>query len=82
LASLNRFRIKPSDAHSKNELRANVVKHRVILSRRKNAQFVWRMEAVLNLYKELYDEHQPVICFEERPCQLLEDVRDPLPMGW
>jgi hypothetical protein len=40
------------------------------------------MEAVLNLYKELYDEHQPVICFEERPCQLLEDVRDPLPMGW
>jgi hypothetical protein len=78
---LNRFRMRPSDARSKNDLPAHLVKHWVIPFRRKNARFVWRMEAVLNLYKELYDEHQPVICFEERPCQLLEDVRDPLPMG-
>jgi len=39
------------------------------------------MEAILNLYEELYDKQRLVICCDERPCQLLEDVRDPLPMG-
>ncbi len=38
------------------------------------------MEAVLDLYEEPYDPLRPVICFDERPCQLLEDVREPLPM--
>jgi hypothetical protein len=38
----------------KNEIRAHLVKHWVIPSRRKNAQFVWKMEAVLNPYEELY----------------------------
>jgi transposase len=27
-----------------------------------------------------YDPNRPVVCFDERPCQLLADVRDPLPM--
>jgi hypothetical protein len=46
-----------------------------------NAQFVWRMEEeVLDLYEEPYDPKKPVVCFDERPCQLLADVRDPLPM--
>lgn len=38
------------------------------------------MEALLDLYEEPYDSKRPTICFDERPCQLLEDVRDPLPM--
>ncbi len=46
---------------------------------RESAAFVWRMEAVLDLYEEPYDEKRPVVCFDERPCQLLADVRDPLP---
>ena len=39
----------------------------------------------LDLYEEPYDPNRPVVCFDERPCQLLADVRDPLPMepaGW
>ncbi len=45
---------------------------------RESAAFVWRMEAVLDLYEEPYDEKRPVVCFDERPCQLLSDVREPL----
>jgi hypothetical protein len=36
--------------------------------------FVWRMEAVLDLYEEPYDPKRPVVCFDERPCQLLAEV--------
>jgi hypothetical protein len=38
------------------------------------------MEEVRDLYEEPYDEKRPVVCFDERPCQLIGDVRDPLPM--
>ena len=38
------------------------------------------MEAVLDLYEEPYDEKRPTICFDERPCQLLAEVRKPLPV--
>ena len=47
---------------------------------RKSAAFVWKMEEVLDLYEEPYDPKRPVVCFDERPCQLIGDVRDPLPM--
>ena len=47
---------------------------------KKNAAFVWRMEAVLDLYEEPYDPKRPVVCFDERPCQLLAEVREPLPI--
>lgn len=46
---------------------------------RQSAAFVWRMEAVLDLYEEPYDEKRPVVCFDERPCQMLAEVREPLP---
>lgn len=36
------------------------------------------MEEVLDLYAEPYDERQPVVCFDERPCQLLGDEIAPL----
>jgi transposase len=38
------------------------------------------MEDVLELYAEPYKPWQPVICFDERSCQLLADTREPLPM--
>ena len=39
------------------------------------------MEGVLDLYEEPYDPKRPVVCFDERPCQLLADVTEPLPVG-
>jgi DDE superfamily endonuclease len=38
------------------------------------------MEDVLDLYEQPYDLLRPVVCFDERPCQLLGDVLVPLPM--
>lgn len=38
------------------------------------------MERVLDLYHEPYDPARPVVCFDERPCQLVSHVRAPLPM--
>ena len=43
-----------------------------------NTQFVWRMEEILDLYEEPYDPKRPVVCFDERPCQLLAEVRESL----
>jgi hypothetical protein len=34
----------------------------------------------MDLYEEPYDPKRPVVCFDERPCQLLAEVRDLLPM--
>lgn len=33
------------------------------------------MEDILDLYEQPYDPAQPVVCFDERPCQLIGDVR-------
>jgi len=38
------------------------------------------MEKVLDVYERLYNPKRPVVCFDERPCQLLGDVLMPLPM--
>jgi hypothetical protein len=46
-----------------------------------SARFVWRMEEVLDLYEEPYDPKRPVVCFDERPCQLLAEVHEPLRLG-
>lgn len=32
-----------------------------------SAEFVWRMEDVLDLYEESYDSNKPLICFDEMP---------------
>lgn len=38
------------------------------------------MEQILDLYEEpYYDPSRPVVCFDERPCQLVGEVREPLP---
>ena len=38
------------------------------------------MEEVLYLYHLPYDPLFPLICIDERPCQLIDDVLQPLPM--
>jgi len=43
-------------------------------------EFLWRMEQVLDVYERPYDIHYPVVCFDERPCQLLGNVLMPIPM--
>jgi DDE superfamily endonuclease len=42
--------------------------------------YIWHMEDILSLYEEPYDRLWPVICFDERPCQLIGDVLAPMPM--
>ena len=43
------------------------------------AEFVWRMEDVLELYEEPYDPKRPVVCFDEMPYQMVAEKRTPLP---
>jgi hypothetical protein len=38
------------------------------------------MEEVLDLYEQPYDPLLPMVCFDERPCQLIGEVKDPLPV--
>lgn len=38
------------------------------------------MEQVLDTYEQPYNPLRPVVCFDERPCQLLGDVLMPIPM--
>jgi transposase len=44
-----------------------------------NAEYVARMEDVLDLYAEPPDPKRPVICFDESPTQLIGEVRQPIP---
>ena len=37
------------------------------------------MENLLEVYAQPWDESVPVLCFDERPCQLLDDVLTPVP---
>ena len=44
-----------------------------------SAEFVARMEDVLDLYAEPYDSQRPVVCFDETSTQLLAETRAPMP---
>jgi hypothetical protein len=46
----------------------------------KNAEFVWRMERILEVYKRPYDQRFPLICMDESSKQLIGDTREPLEM--
>jgi len=43
------------------------------------AEFVWRMEDVLDLYALPYDPRRPLVCFDEHVLQLIAEKRLPLP---
>jgi len=45
-----------------------------------NGEFVARMEDILDTYALPYDPTIPLVCMDERPFQLLDDVIKPLPM--
>jgi hypothetical protein len=44
-----------------------------------DAEYVARMEDVLDLYAEPPDPNRPVVCFDESPTQLIGEVRTPIP---
>jgi hypothetical protein len=44
------------------------------------SDFIWHMEDVLDLYEQPCDPKRPVICFDERPCQLIGDAIVPMPI--
>jgi len=43
-----------------------------------NAEFVWKMEDVLEVYKRPYDRLRPVICMDETSKQLIGETRRPV----
>ena len=47
---------------------------------KEDAEFVACMEDVLDVYELPYNPARPVVCMDEKPYQLLGDVRKPLPM--
>ena len=44
-----------------------------------DAEYVARMEDVLDLYAEQPDPKRPVVCFDESPTQLIGETRRPIP---
>jgi hypothetical protein len=45
-----------------------------------NAAFIAQMEKILWLYALPFDEESPVVCFDERPCFLIEEIVQGLEM--
>lgn len=45
-----------------------------------DAEFVAAMEDILDIYQQPYDEKYPLWCMDEKPFQLLDEARNPLPM--
>jgi hypothetical protein len=46
-----------------------------------NAEYIKKMEDVLATYEKPYDCSQPVVCLDEKPISLHDDLRAPLPMA-
>jgi hypothetical protein len=42
-------------------------------------EYVEKMEAVLDVYEKPLNPKEPVVCLDERPVQLLDDARKPIP---
>src|SRR5437016_537235 len=72
------YPLNPCELPKKNELKPWLVKRWCI--GKITGDYIWHMEDILELYEQPYDLRHPVICFDERPCQLLGDVLMPIPM--
>lgn len=48
---------------------------------KQNADFVAHMEDVLEVYSRPFDEKRPVVCMDEKPFQLLDEMLQPIPMS-
>lgn len=68
------------EGFKKNELKPWLKKEWKI-PRGSHEEFVWRMEAVLDIYKRPYNQLNPVICFDESSKQQIQDLVDALPVG-
>src|SRR5437667_8704227 len=42
-------------------------------------EYIEKMEDTLGLYERPYDPAQPVVCLDEKPISLHDDVRPPIP---
>jgi transposase len=74
------------DSVSRETVRRRLVENKLQPWRKKmwcvpqvDAEYVARMEDVLDLYAEVRDPKQPVVCFDESPTQLIGEVRKPIP---
>ena len=43
-------------------------------------EYIKRMEDLLDLYERPYNPREPVICLDEKPIQLLSDLKEPIPI--
>lgn len=50
------------------------------IAKGEDAAFVAAMEDILDLYCLPYDAEMPVVCMDEKPYQLLDEVRESIPM--
>lgn len=48
---------------------------------KQNAEFVAKMEDVLEVYSRPYNEKRPVVCMDEKPFQLLDEKLEPIDMS-
>ena len=48
---------------------------------KQNAEFVARMEDVLEVYSRGFNSEVPVVCMDEKPFQLLDEYLEPIEMG-
>lgn len=51
-----------------------------IIPSAQNGEFVANMENVLDIYKKPYNEEYPVVCMDESPKQLIEEITTALPI--
>jgi transposase len=82
----NLVRLVEHDSISKETIRRRLADNELKPWRRKmwcipkvDAEFVMRMEDVLELYAERPHPNSPVVCFDETPIQLVADKRVPVP---
>lgn len=48
---------------------------------KQNAEFVSHMEDVLAVYTRRYNAKNPIVCMDEKPFQLLDEMFSPIPMS-
>lgn len=50
-----------------------------VIPPKENSEFVAAMENILDLYQQPYDKDYPIVCMDEQPVQLINEVKIPVP---
>lgn len=50
-----------------------------VIPPKSNGEFAAAMENIIATYEKAYDPEYPVVCMDEQPVQLLDDVYEPIP---